>query len=415
MQPMLTSYRVLDLGQFVAGPTCARVMAELGAEVIKVELVPHGDRGRFSGLKPRGEGMEKASASTYFTQHNHSKKSLAIDYKNPEGKAILLRLVAKADVLVENFAPGVMARYGLAYEELQKVNPGLVMCSVSLAGQTGPLSGEPGFDYIGAAYAGFTAGIGEPDRGPGQLPNAPGDSVTGITAAMAVGFALLHREKTGEGQHIEASLVDSYFQAQEVNVPKIAMSGKKAVTPRSGSLHPDGGPTGNFRAGDGTYIAIMVMPYQWPQMVRALGQPELADDPRFKSPRDRRANKEALRDVIEAWMDGLETRDAALAALRAERVPCAPVLTLDEAMAHPHLIERGTVRQVSDPYIGDFAIPGMPAKFSAWPAPKDPKAALLGEHNEEVLSSILEMSEADIAALYDAGILVRDPLLSGGD
>lgn len=413
MQPMLTSYRVLDLGQFVAGPTCARVMAELGAEVIKVELVPHGDRGRFSGLKPRGEGLEKASASTYFTQHNHSKKSLAIDYKCPEGRAILLRLVEKSDVLVENFAPGVMARYGLAYEELRKVNPGLVMCSVSLAGQTGPLSNEPGFDYIGAAYAGFTAGIGEPDRGPGQLPNALGDSVTGITAAMAVGFALLHREKTGEGQHIEASLVDSYFQTQEVNVPKIAMSGKKAVTPRSGSLHPDGGPTGNFRAGDGTYIAIMVMPYQWPQMVRALGQPELTDDPRFKSPRDRRANMEVLRDIIEAWMDRLETRDAALAALRAERVPCAPVLTLDEAMAHPHLVARGTVRPVSDPYIGEFAIPGLPARFSAWPAPDDPKAALLGEHNEDVLSAILEMGDADIAALYDAGILVRDPLLDG--
>ena len=135
MKPMLTSYRVLDLGQFVAGPTCARVMAEMGAEVIKVELLPHGDRGRFSGLKPRGEGMKNSSASTYFFQHNHTKKSLAIDYKSDEGRAILFRLIEKSDVLVENFAPGVMARYGLGYEELKTINPGLVMCSISLAGQ----------------------------------------------------------------------------------------------------------------------------------------------------------------------------------------------------------------------------------------------------------------------------------------
>jgi len=411
MQPMLTSYRVLDLGQFVAGPTCARVMAEMGAEVIKVELLPHGDRGRFSGLKPRDPAHKNASISTYYFQHNHSKKSLALDYKSPEGRALFLRLVAESDVLVENFAPGVMARAGLAYEDLKQINPGLVMCSVSLAGQTGPLSGEPGFDYMGAAYAGFTEGLGEADRGPVQMPTAMGDSATGITAAMAVGFALLHREKTGEGQYIEATLVDTYFQMQEVNVPKIALSGSKAVTSRSGAMHPDGGPTGVFRAGDDTFISIMVMPYQWPQMVKALDQPDIADDPRFKGPRDRRANKAALQGIIESWMAGLGTRDAALQALRAERIPCAPVLALDQAMQHPHLVERGTVRPVSDALIGDFAIPGMPAKFSAWEPPDDPKAALLGEHNEDVLGNVLGLSGAEITALYEAGVLVRDPLI----
>lgn len=408
---MLTAYRVLDLGQFVAGPTCARILAEMGAEVIKVELLPHGDRGRFSGLKPRAPEHKAASASTYYFQHNHSKKSLALDFKSEKGRAILLDLVAKSDVLVENFAPGVMARAGLAYDDLKAVNPGLIMVSVSLAGQEGPLSAEPGFDYMGAAYAGFTEGLGEPDRGPVQMPVAMGDCATGVNAAMAVGFALLHREKTGEGQLIEATLIDSYFHMQEVNVPKIALSGKKAVTPRSGSQHPDGGPTGVFRAGDGTFISTMVMPYQWPQMVRALGQPALANDERFKGPRDRRENKQALKDVIEAWMAGMGTRDAALDALRAERIPCAPILALDEAMAHPHLVERGTVRKVSDPLIGDFAIPGLPAKFSAWSGPAEPKAALLGQHNEDVLGGLLGMSEADIAALYDAGILVRDPLI----
>ena len=193
------------------------------------------------------------------------------------------------------------------------------------------------------------------------------------------------------------------------------MSGKKAVTQRSGSHHPDGGPTGNFRAGAGSYLAIMVMPYQWPQMARALGQPELTQDPRFKSPRDRRANKEALGDIIETWMSKLVTRDAALSALRAERVPCAPVLSLDEAIVHPHLVERGTVRTVNDPLLGNFSVPGMPAKFSAYPTPSNPKAPLLGQNNEEVLSGILGMDEAEITALYNTGTIRQDRLVGGKD
>jgi CoA:oxalate CoA-transferase len=408
---MLTGYRVLDMTQFVAGPTCTRIMAELGAEVIKIELPPHGDRGRFSGLKPVDPALKGSSASTYFFQHNHSKKSLALDVKQPQGREIALDLVAKSDVLVENFSPGVMARMGLGYDTLKAVNPGLVMCSISLAGQDGPLSGQPGFDYMGAAYAGITAALGEPDRTPVQLPLAIGDSATGVAAAMAVGFALLHREHTGQGQYIESSLLDTYFHMHEVNVPKVALRGPAALPERSGSQHPDGGPTGVFRTGDGRFIAIMVMPYQWPQMIKALGRSELAEDPRFTTPRDRRDNKEALKDVIEAWLAGFPSREAALEALGEQRIPCAPVLSLDEAMDHPHLRERGTVRRVRDRHIGEFAIPGMPVRFSACPQAARPQAALLGEHNDAVLSDLLGLDEAAVAALYESGVLVRDPLL----
>src|SRR5215469_13653351 len=149
--PMLRGYRVLDLTQFVAGPTCTRIMAELGADVIKLEMAPAGDRGRFSGDKPRDPRYRNASASTYFFQHNHSKKSIALDLKQPRGRDLMKALIAKADVLVENFAPGVLARMGLGYADLKAVNPGLVMCSISLAGQSGPLSVKPGYDYTGAA------------------------------------------------------------------------------------------------------------------------------------------------------------------------------------------------------------------------------------------------------------------------
>jgi CoA:oxalate CoA-transferase len=386
-------------------------MAELGAEVIKVELAPYGDRGRFSGDKPRDPRFAKSSQSTYFFQHNHSKKSLAVDIKQERGRALLAALVPKVDVLVENFVPGVMVRAGLGYEALKAVHPRLVMCSISLAGQSGPLSDKPGFDYMGAAYAGITAGIGEPDRGPAQVATAIGDSATGLSAAMAIGFALLHRERTGEGQYIECSLLDTYFHMHEVNVPKASLRGRAFSPPRAGSLHPDGGPTGVFRCRHDAFVAIMVMPHQWEQMVRVMGRPELRDDARFATPRARRDNNEALREVVEAWLGQFESRDAAIAALEAGRVPCAPVLGLHEAMAHPHLRERRTVRRVKDRHIGEFDMPGLPVKFSSWEEATELRADLLGEHNDAVLREMLGLSAGEIATLYADGVLVRDTLL----
>jgi crotonobetainyl-CoA:carnitine CoA-transferase CaiB-like acyl-CoA transferase len=319
-------------------------------------------------------------------------------------------------VLVENFAPGVMARAGLSYDELSAIHAKLIMCSISLAGQTGPLSRKPGFDYTGAAYAGITSLIGEADRGPAQLAIAIGDYATGVTAAMSVGFALLHRERTGEGQYIECSLVDTYFNMHEVNVPKSSLRGSSFAPKRAGSLHPDGGPTGVFRYRGEEFIAIMVMPYQWNQMIKAMNMPELADDPRFNTPRARRDNNVALKHIIEGWLAGFPSRDAAIGALEAERVPCAPVLTLHEAMVHPHLRQRGTVRRVRDESIGEFDIPGLPVKFSRWADRSEIAADRLGEHNEQVLRELLSLTDKEIAGLYADKVLVRDPLLdtSGG-
>jgi CoA:oxalate CoA-transferase len=409
--PMLTGYRVLDITQFVAGPTCTRIMAELGAEVIKVELAPYGDRGRASGDKPRNPQFKRSSQSTYFFQHNHSKKSLALDIKQPRGRDLIKALVPKVDVLVENFAPGVMSRAGLGYDELRPLHPGLIMCSISLAGQTGPLSQKPGFDYTGAAYAGITALVGEPDRGPAQFTTAIGDSSTGVTAAMAIGFALLHRERTGEGQYIECSLLDTYFHMHEVNVPKATLRGPSFAPKRAGTLHPDGGPTGVFRYKGEEFIAIMVMPHQWKQMVAIMNMPALADDPRFNTPRARRDNNEALKLIVEEWLQRFPARDAAIKVLEGGRIPCAPILTLHEAIAHPHLRERGTVRRVKDRLLGEFDIPGLPVKFSQWHAGTPSSAAMLGEHNEQVLRQLLSLSDSEITALYRDNVIVRDELL----
>jgi CoA:oxalate CoA-transferase len=409
---MLEGYRVLDFTQFVAGPTCTRLLGEMGAEVIKVELAPNGDRVRADGLKSQKPEMKDSTHSTYYLQHNHSKLSFAIDLKKPGAKEIVMAMIPNIDVVVENFAPHVIDRLGFSYADVKKIKPDIIMCSISMAGQTGPLSFKAGYDFIGQSYAGVTDGIGNVDEAPAMTTMAIGDVSTGVAAAMAIGFALLHRERTGEGQYLDASLLDTYFHMHEKTVPVVSLRGDKFRPTRSGSLHPDGGPTGTYRYRDGQYVMLTVPPHQWPQVVRAMGMPELATDPRFKNARGRRDNKEALRDVIEKWLAEFPTRDAAIAALDKERVPCAPVLSVNEAIKHPHLNERKTVRWVQDPILGKVAIPAVPVKFSAWPDNIDVRAARFGEDNEKVLREMLKMPEDQIKKLYAEGILVRDPTLA---
>lgn len=410
-QRMLEGYRVLDFTQFVAGPTCTRVLGEMGAEVIKVELAPGGDRVRAGGLKPLTPEYKDSSQSTYYLQHNHSKLSLAVDMNKPEARELICAMIPKIDVVVENYAPGIIKKMGFGYDELRKLNPKIIMCSISALGQSGPLAYKVGYDYMGQAYAAVTDGIGEADRAPAVVTMAIGDVSTGMSAAMAIGFALLHRERTGEGQYLDASILDTYFHMHEANVPMVSLRGGKYRPTRAGSQHPGGGPTGIFRYRGDQYIYLAVMPHQWPQMVRAMGMPELATDPRFRSARGRRDNNDALKEIIENWLAKFPTRDEALAALDKERVACAPVLTLNEAMEHPHLRARNTVRRVKDRFLGDVDIPGVPVKFSAWPDKLDVRAALLGEDNERVLHEVLGMSDDRIRELYAQGVLVRDAVL----
>src|SRR5271154_2436527 len=267
---MLQGYRVLDFTQFVAGPTCTRLLAEMGAEVIKLELAPSGDRVRGGGLKSQKPEHKDSSHSTYYLQHKHSKLSLAIDLKKPGAREVVMAMLPSIDVVVENFAPHVIDRLGFSYEDVKKVNPRIIMCSISMAGQTGPLSDKAGYDFIGQAYAGVTDGIGELDRGPAITTMAIGDVSTGVAAAMAIGFALIHRERTGEGQYLDASLLDTYFHMHEANVPMVALRGEKYKPTRNGSQHPGGGPTGIYHYGGGQYVYLCVpTAHQWVQLCRA--------------------------------------------------------------------------------------------------------------------------------------------------
>jgi CoA:oxalate CoA-transferase len=407
---MLTGYRVLDMTQYVAGPTCCRMLAEFGAEVIKIELAPDGDRTRNAGFKPLDPAMAGVTQSTYYFQQNHSKRSLALNFSLPRSRELLRSLAAKVDVLVEAFTPGVMARAGLGYEHLRAINPALIMCSISMAGQSGPLSGKPGYDYIGSAYAGVSDLVGEPSRPPAHQGTSIGDTLCGMTAASAVLAALIHREHTGEGQYIDTALIDTYFHTHQNSVPRVALQRGKFVPKRSGRFHPEGGG-GAYRYRGDQWVYLIAPDHLWPGLTRALNAPEWLDDPRFKTRHDRRVNGEALALEIEERLGRFPNREAAVEALEKEHVPVAPILSLNEAIAHPHLRERGTVRRVRDPFIGEFEIPGMPVKLSAWPPRQEIKAPLLGEDNENVLREWLEMSGEEISSLYAQGVLVRDSKL----
>jgi crotonobetainyl-CoA:carnitine CoA-transferase CaiB-like acyl-CoA transferase len=399
--PMLSGLKVIDITQFVAGPTASRVLAELGADVVKVELAPYGDRSRVQGIKAKDAPENAAPHSTYFFQHNHSKRGIALDFKNERAREILKGMIAKADVLVENFSPGVMARAGMSYEDLKKLNPRLVMCSISFAGQTGDLSEKPGYDYIGQAYAGVTGMIGEAHGSPAMVTMAIGDVSTGISAALAIVTALFHRERTGEGQLVESTLLDTYFHMHEASIPRVSKLGKGYVQKRTGSQHPDGGPTGIFKCGDDQYITLMSLAHQWPQLVQALEMPELLNDPRFASASSRRKNNDLLKEILEGWLASVGSREDCLKRLEKH---------LNDVIELDHLKQRNTVRTALDPVLGEFKVPGMPVRFSGWQGPSRLSAARLGEHNADVLREY-GLTEEEIADLHDKRVFVRDRAL----
>lgn len=397
MEHILSGYKVLDFTHFLAGPTTTRIMAEMGAEVIKVELFPAGDSVRQIAFLKNGR-------SGYYVQQNRGKKSLCIDVKKPQGLKVIKELLREVDVVTENFSVGAMARMGLGWEEIHKINPRIVMSSITAFGQTGPLSHLSGFDAIGQAYAGVTDMIGDPNGPPSFPMLGIGDVMTGVHALAAIGFALLHREKTGKGQYLDTTLLDSYFHCHEINV-QIASCTKGAMVPtRNGSHHFALSPAGIFK-GKKRYMFIAGLLHFWEGVAKAIDREDLITDPLYKTNELRVANNDALVEIIENWIQNQESDEVALKILEDAHVPVAPILSVQEAMDHPHLIERRTVRTINDPVMGEFQIPGMPLRFSDFPEELPLEAVALGESNREILSSYLGYSGADIDRLYEAGVI----------
>ncbi|MFN0092412.1 MAG: CaiB/BaiF CoA transferase family protein [Acidimicrobiales bacterium] len=397
--PYLAGLRVLDFTQYLAGPSCTRMLAEMGAEVIKVEMAPFGD-------PIRAQSPRVNRRSGYFVQQNRGKQSLCVDLRRPEGVAVVKELIPHIDILVENYSPGVMARRGMGYAELSEVNPRLIMASISGFGQTGSFAHKTSFDLIAQAFGGLMAVTGEPDGPPEFVGAGIGDCTAGFHAFAAIGYALNRRHETGLGSHIDVAMIDSLFHMHEMNVHAPSMTGGEWRPRRAGRHHAAVCPGGAYQ-GPQDYIVILCAANQMPGLWKAIGRPELAEDPRFKNNQNRLDNLDAFVDIVEAWMAGFETDADVLAALEAERVPCAPVLNPADALDHPYFLERGMVREISDPLAGTFKIPGFPLKFSDAPPEPDLVTACLGEHNRRVLAELLGYDDARIAELEAAGVLTE--------
>lgn len=398
---VLDGFKVLDFTQMLAGPTTTRMMAEMGADIIKVELGPHGDPSRALPFLKDGR-------SAYYIQQNRGKKSLCIDLKNPAGTAIIKDLIPKMDVLIENFAPGVIARLGFGYEVVSSLNPQIVMCSISSLGQSGPLANRPGYDTVGAAYAGVVDMCGYPDLAPVMPGLGLGDVSTGVHALAAITSALLARSRTGKGQFVETSLLDCYFGFHELNVQMVSATGGAYKPSRGGAHHSMVVPAGMYKGKDRYLLVIGGLDRQWPALCQAMGKPELIDDQRYNSVPARAQRVSEVIQMVQDWIDSVGDDDAVEAALVEHRVPFAPILTVQEAMNHPHLRERRTVRTISDRFLGDFEVPGFPLRFSDYPELKL-DAPTLGEHNGAILRDYLGYSASRISELETGAVLHSGP------
>ncbi|MCC7122629.1 MAG: CoA transferase [Gammaproteobacteria bacterium] len=396
---ILEGVRVLDFTQYLAGPTVTRLMAEMGAEIIKVETAPGGDPSR---LLP----MIRDGRSGYFVQQNRGKQSLCLDLRRPEAQDIVRALVGKVDVVVENFGPGVMEKRGLAYQDLAPLNPRLVMASISAYGRESPLSHKTGYDWVAQAFAGIMFMTGPADGPPMPAGLGIADVSSGVHAFSAIGYALFHRERTGQGQWLDIAMIDSMFHAHEIPLQAHSVTHGAFEPMRAGNRHPLVAPFGVFKGPTG-YLVILALQLQWKGLCEAMARPDLEHDPRFVDGTQRAQHQRELDPIIEGWLATFPDNDSVLELLERHRVPSAPVLSPIEAIDHPYFKARGTVRRIEDRILGPMHIPGFPLRFSAQPELPDLVAPLLGEHNTQVLAQVLGYDAARIANLHAAGVLVR--------
>ena len=396
---ILDGIRVVDMTQYLAGPTVTRMMAEMGADIIKIEQAPAGDPSRNYAI------INEKGRSGYFVQQNRGKKSLCINFDDPRGKDILLKLIGEADVFVENYGPGVLERRQLHWQALKETNPRLIMASISGFGKESSMSDRPAFDMIAQAFSGTMYMTGDPEGPPMPVGQSIADVMTGVHAVAAIGYALFHRERTGSGQFLDIAMVDSLFHSQELAVQGPSLTGMKWKPKRSGHLSRINSPLGAFK-GPQEWIVIQCMEAQWPRFVEAIGQPELLHDERFADLKGRMKNRDALNDIIQKWMQSFEHDQQILDILTEARVPSGPVLAPYDAIGHPYFESRGAVQQIHDPLLGDLHIPGDPLRFSDFPDPLDLTAPTLGQHNLTILQS-LGLSEEEINQLINDEVIIK--------
>ncbi len=391
----LAGVRVLELTQIMAGPTCGIMLADLGADVIKVEKLPAGDDAR-GYREPRVNGV-----SAPFLMMNRNKRGIALDLKRPEGRAILLRMVRTADVLVENFRRDTMAKLGLGYDVLAAENDALIYCALTGFGRDGPEADKGGFDLVAQGFAGLMAITGEPGRPPVKTGNPVSDINAGILAALGVVAAYAHRLKTGRGQLVDTSLFEAALQQTYWHAASWFATGQSPAP--TGSAHILTAPYQAFHASDGYVNIGGANQANWERIADVLGHPEWRDDPRFATNTARMAHRDELAALMNDVL-GRRTRAEWIAALDAAGVPAGPVHSLGEALSHPQTHARGMVVDLAHPEAGPTKAIGCPLHFSRTPAAITRPAPRLGEHTRDVLRES-GYGEAEIDAFVAAGVV----------
>lgn len=390
----LHGLRVVELGQLLAGPFCGQLLGDMGADVIKVEPPGAGDPMRLWGL-----GEEKVQWEVIA----RNKRSVSANLRIPEGQALVRKLIAKADIVIENFKPGTMEKWGMAPDALLAENPGLIIARMSGYGQTGPYSDRAGFGGIGEAMGGWRYIVGEPDRPPSRMGISIGDTLTATYGCIGVLAALHVREKTGKGQVIDAALYESVLQVMEGLVPEYDHGG--FIRERSGSILTGIAPSNVYRCSDGEYMIGANKDSLWQRLAEAMGRPELGSDPRYATHIARGHNQRELDDLINAWTRTLTVSE--LDAMMSEySIPAGRVYRAPEMLEDPHFKAREAIVEVETERFGKLKMQNAFPKLSATPSSVRRAApSVVGQHNAEIYGQLLGLGEAELAELSTAGVI----------
>ena len=390
-QPPLNGIKVVDLTRYLAGPFCTQILGDYGAEIFKIEAVDN----------PRGEmGESKGRDNYFFLSANRSKKSLRVAIKRPEGREILMRLIDGADVVVDNFRPTVMKALGLDYESLSARNPRIITCSISGFGSSGPLRDFPGFDQIAQGMSGLMSVTGTAESGPMRVGIAICDLLGGIFAANGILLALEARHRTGRGQRVETSILESIVSILTWSAGIYFETGK---TPGpAGNNHPLSSPHGVFKASDRPFNIACGNEAMWNKFVVVIGRPELGNDDRFKGTGRRVKNRAALSEEINRAL-ALHPAEYWIDLLNREGIPAGPILTIEEMFKHPQTAARDMLLKMPHPQLGEYLTTGLAAKLQATPG-KVTRPPLVGEHTDEVLTAH-GYSVEDLKRLRDSGVI----------
>jgi formyl-CoA transferase len=390
----LKGLRVVELGQLLAGPFCGQLLGDMGAEVIKVEPPGAGDP-----MRVWGQGEEKVQWEVIA----RNKKSVSANLRIPEGQALVRQLIGKADILIENFKPGTMEKWGFSPEALLAEHPGLIIARMSGYGQTGPYSDRAGFGGIGEAMGGWRYIVGEPDRSPSRMGISIGDTLTATYGCMGVLAALHHRNVTGHGQVIDAALYESVLQVMEGLVPEYDHSG--FIRERSGSILPGIAPSNVYICKNGEYMIGANKDSLWQRLAEAMGVPDLGTDPRFATHLARGHNQLELDEIINAWTATL-TVDEVDALMIAYSIPAGRVYRAPEMLQDPHFQAREAIIEVETERYGKLKMQGAFPKMSATPSSvRSPAPSIVGQHNAEIYGGLLGMDAAELDRLKAAGAI----------